>query len=158
LSTSSPEEALDGWLGSLHIAAKKGNDLIVRVLLQQGNLDCDERDSDGRTALMHAVIEGHEAVVRSLLAHGARVGEVDRDRRSAIHLAVLYQREGILRDLLSQGEQGLDVNGYDVAGWTPLHIAIERNFEVGIILLLQAGANLGSKARKCPFLAKENRS
>jgi ankyrin repeat protein len=92
--------------------------------------------------------------VRSLLAHGARVGEVDRDRRSALHLAILHRRESVLRILLSQGEQGLDVNGYDVSGWTPLHIAIERDFEVGTTLLLQAGANLGSKARKCPFMGK----
>lgn len=151
LSTSSPADAVDGWLGTLHIAAQKGNDSIVRLLLEQGTFDCNEKDSDGRTPLMYAAMEGHEAIVRLLLAQGARVGEVDRDRRSALHLAVLHKRESVLRILLAHGEQGLSIDAYDVAGWTPLHIAAHRDFEAGMVLLLQSGANLHSKARKCPF-------
>jgi hypothetical protein len=155
LSTASPAEALDGWLSTLHIAAQKGHDSIVRTLLQHGNLDCNERDSDGQTPLMHAVTGGHEAVVRLLLAHGARISEVDRDRRSALHLAVMHRRERVLRILLEQREQGLSIDGYDVAGWTPLHMAVDRDFEAGMVLLVQSGANLHSKARKCPFAGKD---
>lgn len=73
-----------GWLSTLHIAAQKGNDRIVRVLMQR-SVDCNEKDSDGRTPLVYAVIEDHEAVVSSLLAHGARLSEVDREGRSALH-------------------------------------------------------------------------
>lgn len=155
LSTSSPGDELDGYVGTLHIAAQTGNEAIVQILLRQGNVDCNDRDSDGKTALMYAVAKGHEAVVRLLLAQGARIREVDRDGRSALHLAVLHRREGVLRILLAHGEQGLSVNEYDVAGWTPLHMAIEREFEAGTKLLLQNGANLQSKARKCPFLGVE---
>jgi hypothetical protein len=155
LSTASPEEALDGWVSTLHIAAQKGHESIVRTLLQHGNLDCNERDSDGQTPLMHAVTGGHEAVVRILLAHGARIGEVNRDRRSALHMAALHRRESILRILLEHREQGLSIDGYDVAGWTPLHMAVDRDFEAGVVLLVQSGANLHSKARKCPFAGKD---
>lgn len=124
----------------------------MRTLLQHGNLDCNERDSDGQTPLMHAATGGHEAVVRLLLAHGAHVADVNRDRRSAVHLAVLHRREGVLRVLLEQRELlGLGVDGYDVAGWTPLHMAVDRDFEAGVVMLLRSGADLHSKARKCPL-------
>ncbi|KAH6637286.1 ankyrin repeat-containing domain protein [Chaetomium tenue] len=154
LSTAPPEASLDGWIGTLHIAAQGGNEGIVRMLLQQGQVDCNEQDSDGRTALMHAVIEGHEAVVRLLLAHAARVGDLDRDRRSALHLAILHRRESILRVFLDCGDPGLDLDAYDIAGWTPLHMAVERGFTVAVELLLQNGANMDTKARKCHLMGR----
>ncbi|KAK3303742.1 ankyrin repeat-containing domain protein [Chaetomium strumarium] len=154
LSTAPPSEALDGWIGTLHIAAQRGNEGIMRMLLQKGKVDCNEQDSDGRTPLMYAVIEGHEAMVRALLAHGARVGDVDRDRRSALHLAILHRRESVLRVLLSHDEPGLDLDAYDVAGWTALHMAVERDFAAAVELLLQNGANLDTKARKCHLMGK----
>ncbi|KAL2130931.1 hypothetical protein VTI74DRAFT_5756 [Chaetomium olivicolor] len=156
LSTASPHAALDGWVGTLHIAAQRGNHAMVRMLLQLGDVDCNERDSDGRTPLMCAVIEGHEDIAKLLLASGARPGEVDRDRRSALHYAVLYRREGALRMLLERREPGLGVDDYDIAGWTPIHMAIDRNFTAGLQLLLQNGANSQSKARKCPFARKQD--
>lgn len=149
----------DGWIGSLHIAARKGRDRMVEVLLEQEDADCDEKDSDGRTPLMHAVIEGHDAVARVLVAHGAHVGEVDRDARSALHWAALRRREDMLRMLLERRDSSVegdhvDVDAYDDAGWTPLHTAIHQDFEAGVRMLLQAGATLASKAHKCPLARK----
>lgn len=149
----------EGWLGSLHIAASKGSDRMVEMLLQQG-LDRDERDSDGRTPLMHAVIRGHEAVARILLARGASLGAVDKDARSALHWAALYRRDEILRILLEKRGSGdgggdrLDVDAYDDSGWTPLHMAIHQDSEAAVRMLLEAGACLNSKAQKCPFARK----
>ncbi|KAI0178668.1 ankyrin repeat-containing domain protein [Hypoxylon sp. FL1284] len=165
----------EGWLGSLHIAAAKGLDRMVQVLLQRrGGAGRDERDSDGRTPLMHAVIRGHEPVVRTLLAHGARLAPVDRDARSALHWAALYRRDGLLRVLLERrggrqrrrgegdkddGGEGddedvLDINAYDDSGWTPLHIAIYQDSEAAVCALLDAGACLDYKAHKCPLSMK----
>ncbi|KAI9688390.1 MAG: hypothetical protein M1822_001339 [Bathelium mastoideum] len=146
----------DGWLSTLHIAAQKGNDRIVRTLMQC-SIDCNEKDSDGRTPLMYAVVGNHEAVVSTLLAHGARLSEVDREHRNALHWAVLYRRENVLRVLLerySERVQELDIDAYDHAEWTPLHMAVERGFESGVLMLLQCGANLNFKARKCPYTGK----
>ncbi|KAG8169586.1 hypothetical protein KVR01_000331 [Diaporthe batatas] len=46
-----------GWLNALHIAAMRGNTMIVRCLLQQ-HMDPNSRDSDGLTPLMHASAGG----------------------------------------------------------------------------------------------------
>lgn len=137
-----------GWLSSLHIAAQKGHDKIVRVLLER-NMDCNEKDSDGLTPLMHAAIQGHDRVTILLLSHGACIGQVDSQGRSALHWAILHRREVLLKMMLNScvGERA-SIDGYDSAGRTPLHIAVEMGFEAGVQILLQFGANLHHRARK----------
>ncbi|KAH6886252.1 ankyrin repeat-containing domain protein [Thelonectria olida] len=139
-----------GWLSTLHIAARRGHERIVRTLIEH-DIDCNEEDSDGRTALIHAAIDGHEPVARALLAQGAVISHVDRRRRSALHWAVLGGHEAVLCVLLEHyaerdWEHGIDA--YDELGWTALHIAVEKDFEAGVVMLLQAGADLHAKARK----------
>ncbi|TVY90479.1 Ankyrin repeat domain-containing protein, partial [Lachnellula willkommii] len=141
-----------------HIAARKGNDPILALLIQQ-NADLNSKDNDGRTPLVYAVIEGHHRIVTTLLAHGARIDEVDCDDRSALHWAVLHQREEILKLLLQRKEeQGLDVDAYDFSGWTPVHMAVHAEFVEGVRMLLECGANIGFKARKCPYAEKAEKA
>jgi hypothetical protein len=137
-----------GWQSTLHIAAQRGHERIIRLLLER-NIDCNEKDSDGLTPLIHATIQGHEAVVSLLLAHNAYIGEVDGQCRTAIHWAVLQRREAVLRILLSSctGEQPF-IDTYDKSGKTPLHLAVDMGFESGVQALLQCGANLHCKALK----------
>lgn len=136
------------WLSPLHMASHKGHETIVRLLLSQVNVDCNEKDSNGMTPLMVAVVKGHENVVSTLLNHGARVEEVDTSLRSALHWAVFYQHGAVLQTLLQHvhGGQSL-VNAYDRSGNTPLHTAIWVGFEAGVQILLSAGADVSIKAR-----------
>ncbi|KAH8690748.1 ankyrin repeat-containing domain protein [Talaromyces proteolyticus] len=143
-----------GWVGSLHIAAQRGHEQILRVLILRSDMDVNEQDSDGRTPLIHAVIEDHESIVRLLLEQGARIGIFECDDRSAIHWAVLRRNVRILVLLLNhrlEHEPSLVIDTYDKTGWTPLHMAIERGFEPGMVLLLQMGADINAKAHKCPY-------
>ncbi|KAL7782530.1 ankyrin repeat-containing domain protein [Trichoderma ceciliae] len=138
-----------GWLGALHMAARRGHGGIVRLLLHN-HMDINERDSDGLTPLMHAVAGGHEEVVNLLLAHGACLGDVDNHRRSVLHWAVLTYREPLLRLLLEHAvtDDPLLMDGYDDTGCTPLHVAIDSSFELGVSILVEFGVNLHSRARK----------
>ncbi|KAK7972312.1 ankyrin repeat-containing domain protein [Apiospora saccharicola] len=150
----------DAWMNPLHAAAQRGRDRIVRLLLQHGS-EPDETDSDGLTPLMHAVVGGHVAVATLLLSHGAQVvpGALDRRRTAStpLHLAVLHQRENLLRLFLShmaqqerRGSSSSLINSHDEMGRTPLFIAIDLNFEPGVVLLLQHGADLKQKLRIPP--------
>lgn len=154
------EAVLEGvdtrWQGALHIAAQTGNLRILQTLMR-GNADCDEKDSDGRTPLIHAVVQDHQDVALMLLGHGARLDEADYLMRTALHYAVLHQRESMLRLLLRHyvdGSPDPDIDAKDTSGWTALHMAINKGFEEGVTMLLQSGANLHTKARYCPFTAE----
>ncbi|KAM7191815.1 Ankyrin repeat-containing domain protein [Rhypophila sp. PSN 637] len=139
------------------------------MLLQRHHLQplINEPDSNGQTALMHAVQGGFEDVVLTLLDAGATVGSVrDKHGQTALHCAVLKRRRTILRYLLDKGNQNkrndngqdgesdrrtvMDVDVYDYEGLTPLHRAIDSGFEAGVELLLEFGANLASRIRATP--------
>lgn len=150
-SSSSSSDAR--WGGAMHIAAQQGHEKIVRVLIAR-NSDRNERDSDGHTPLIHAVVQDQEAVVFTLLGHGARLSGLDRQDRSALHYAVLHQRENMLKILLphyKNNPQRLQIDAKDESGWTPLHMAIYKGFEPGVDLLLHYGASLNTKAAFCPY-------
>jgi hypothetical protein len=75
-----------GWASSLHMAAQKGHDRIVRVLLQHSTENnVNVPDSEGRTPLICATIGGNKDVVALLLAGGALLSCVDHFHRSAIY-------------------------------------------------------------------------
>lgn len=131
------------------MAAQKGQDRIVRALLQH-SIDCNERDSDGLTPLMHAVIGGHADVVQSLLMRGASIGNFDGQQcPSAVHLAVLHRRENLLGLLLNHClEDRALLDSYDHSGKSPLHVAIDTDFEAGVLMLLQFGADPQRRTRR----------
>lgn len=141
-SISLGEKEASGWLSPLHVAARKGYDGIVRILLQH-NVDCEEKDSDGLAPLIHAVIGGHETVVRSLLSHGARICNGDGQQcSSALHLAALHGHGNLLRILSDHClRERSPIDCSDELGRTPLHVAVDIGFEMGVLILLQSGAN-----------------
>lgn len=148
------------WLGPLHLAASKGHDRIVQMLLKHRQ-PVDSPDSNGQTALMHAVQGGFEDVVRCLLDAGAAVDSVDKRGRTALHWAVMKRRRRLLARLLEYGNvnssgntEGEDerrrmvsVDVYDDEGQTPLHRAIHSGFEAGVEVLLEFGADMACRAR-----------
>lgn len=131
------------------MAARKGRDKIVRTLLQH-NADCNLRDGDGLTPLLHAVIGGYPETVTLLLSHGARIELVDDQSRTALHWAAAQKQGAALRSLLeNSGDKSPIIDKYDDSGMTPLHIAVDGDFEAGVQLLLQFGASVHCQVRQC---------
>lgn len=137
-----------GWQSPLHIAAQKGHDGIIRMLLGV-KTDCEEKDSDGLTPLMLAVIGGHDSAVATFLAHGVRIGNYDHHRRTALHWAIMRKRETALKALLVYcGGEKSWIDFFDDQGRTPLHLAISMGFEQGVKLLLEYGADATCRTSK----------
>ncbi|KAM3502073.1 hypothetical protein MY10362_005100 [Beauveria mimosiformis] len=147
-----------GWISTIHIAVQSGNERILGMLLRQDTDGINCPDSNGRTPLFHGAIQDNEPVVQMLLAHGARIGLLDKEGRSPLHWAVLYRRLEVLRTLLEHWNKyerdSFDIDAHDNVGWTPLHLAVERRFEAGVLLLMQVGANIKARAKMCPHTGK----
>ena len=129
---------------ALHRSARDGKVDTVVDLLRDG-ADKDALDTFGATPLMHAVEEGHLAVVNTLLNSEADVTLVcDRDdgiggECNALHLATYGRHLGVVNALLSKGA---DKDWRGAYGMTALMIAA-RNSDLPIVrCLLAKGADV----------------
>jgi hypothetical protein len=129
------------WIGALHIAVQRGHIRIVRVLIQHG-VDCNQKDGEGLTPLIHSIISDLEDLLSLMIQHGARISETDNHSRNAVHWAVSQRREALLKVLLEHcsGDQTV-MECHDLSGKTPLHIAVDIGFEAGVRILMEYGAN-----------------
>jgi ankyrin repeat protein len=71
------ETRKDGWT-ALMIASTKGEEELVRVLVENGAEVNKRKTGDGCTALMFAAAKGHTEIVRFLLLHHADVNTRNR--------------------------------------------------------------------------------
>jgi ankyrin repeat protein len=119
---------------ALIIASKAGNTGIVNALINAGaNVNLQDRAIDnhenqnaiGNTALMHAIIRGHNDITISLIiANGANLEICNWDNYNALLLACEYGREEIVANLL---EHGVDMNVLTIYhGYSPITIALKN--------------------------------
>ena len=111
---------------------KHGNE---RLTLFVENTDVNAKDSDGMTALQHAIIKEYPQLLDKLLAHqDIEVNSTDGGGLTALHYAVLQRSESAVKGLLAH--EGIDVNIKDGGGLTPLHRAVLERYGVGVKALL----------------------
>lgn len=110
----------------------------IAQLLERG-CGIDEIDEDGRTALMHAAIDGQSEISNFLIAKGAKVNVQDGQGWTALHFAIQNGHNEIAFDLLDNGALA---NLRDVHGNSPLFRAVfARADQTLISKLVKAGAD-----------------
>ncbi|MGI9241400.1 MAG: ankyrin repeat domain-containing protein [Verrucomicrobiales bacterium] len=158
-------------LTPLHVAASRGQDEIIRLLIDRG-ADIEGPTEKGEwSPLVFAAYRGHPGAVEALIAGGAGVGEADGN---PIHFAGQRKHKEICRLLVEHGavddlvdasahdllelfraaysydaeavEQILDshpelVHGKDRNGRTPLHEVCTQGDTKTARVLLRAGAD-----------------
>jgi ankyrin repeat protein len=127
----------DTWL---YRAAAEGQEVVVRLLLENG-ADVKSKDgSDGRMPLSRAATNGHEAVVKLLLEKGADPESKDHYYgRTPLSWAAENGHEAVVKLLLEKGADPESKDHY--YGRTPLSWAAEKGHEAVVRLLLEKGAD-----------------
>ena len=137
-------------------ASEKREEATVKLLLAMDGVEANSADKYGWTPLQRASGNGHDAVVRLLLAHGAGLEAKDKDGRTPLQQAISNGHEVIVKLFL---EQGAELEVKDKNGQTPLLWASKNGHEAVVKLLLERGAELEATDRKSrtPLLwASEN--
>ncbi|CAI5720487.1 unnamed protein product [Hyaloperonospora brassicae] len=170
----------------LHWACASGRLNVAEFLLTRARASLDVQDDAGWTPLMSAASAGHAEIVGLLLSSGAsaELGNVNgqiplhyhRGRREIAELLLDYTADvnhadttgstplmralggkpslAIIAQLV---EHGAKVDGRDVDGNTPLHLAISEGHEDIARYLLEHGADPSAKnneGKRCVDLAK----
>ena len=118
-------------------ASRRGHEGVVRVLLEQGDVNSDIPGTKyGSAPLLWAAENGHEGVVRILLERN----DVNPDKRDSLSrtpllLASLNGHEGIVRMLLER--DNVNPNTLDRGRRTPLSWASRRGHEGVVRMLLE---------------------
>ncbi len=122
----------------LHVAAKAGRWVVVKLLLKHG-ADINALDSEGRTPLYNAVMAGRTQVAEMLIKRGAKF---DSDQLLLEAVSNRIVDRDVFRFLL---HQGADINVVTEQGETPLHIAVKRGYRVISKILIGNGADINAR-------------
>ena len=131
----------------LHVAASVGHVQVVKYLLQGGAKREVQRPAELSrfgswcTPLHLACQKGHLEIVKVLHQHGANIDAVSEDHRgiSVLHKAVINHHVDIIKYLISQG---VTMNVFDRASFSPLHMAAEHGYTDIMDLLLKRGSEV----------------
>ncbi|KKO99367.1 hypothetical protein THAR02_08530 [Trichoderma harzianum] len=130
----------------LMCAAENGDVNVAEVLITAG-ADPNFKGELGEvnsTALLLAVGQGHEAVVKLLLASGAKVNLSNGhwSDKAALHIAAI-EGHGVIVELLLAAGAIPDIRDND--GQTPLWHAAGKGYEAVVKSLIAAGADLNHR-------------
>lgn len=121
-------------ISGLVIAAKNGDIDMMCQLLQQNNVNVDEKDGDGYTALHWACDYGNDRIVSLLLRAGADVNIKDSDSQSPLIWACDKGHEVIVKILLKSNE--IDINIISDQGYSALICSTINGYTSIVQLLL----------------------
>jgi ankyrin repeat protein len=120
---------------------------IVAFLLGKG-IDINQKDEDGRTALMEASFYGHAEIVKMLLEkQNIDINQIDEDGKTALMWASEGGHKEIVKMLLEK--ENIDINQTDEDGMTALIWASDKgNVEILEMLLEKTNIDINQKDDK----------
>lgn len=119
----------------LHIVSELGYEVIVQKLTENGAVNTDATDEEGRTPLSLAAGAGHLNIVKQLIGKGrVLLNSKDKKGRTPLFWAAANGHEDVVRLLL--GYEGIEADSNDMAGSTPLYWAVNLGKETLVRLLL----------------------
>jgi ankyrin repeat protein len=120
---------------ALGLAVRERSDHVVDALLKHPQLDVNQRNSVGETALMFAALQGRLELVDRLIAHRANVTQ---DGWNPLHYAATGPEPKVVALLL---RKGAPIDARSPNGTTALMMAARHGSEQSVTLLLERGAD-----------------
>ncbi|KAG8291376.1 putative ankyrin repeat protein RF_0381 [Homalodisca vitripennis] len=124
----------------LHYATKENFSRGLDLLLERG-VNVNQEDKFKITPLVWPVRRGNIDFVEKLTARGANVDYKDEHGESLLHYAVRCGSVSIVK-MLAKGDI---VNGRNIHGQTPLHLAAKLEIKETVEILLAEGADVNCK-------------
>ncbi|RPA72062.1 ankyrin [Ascobolus immersus RN42] len=128
---------------SIHLAALKGYDDVIEILLGCSGLDMEARTAGGATALYLAAEAGHLSTVKLLVSRGVKVDAAhSKKRETPLFTATRYGHHDIVEFLLDH-QASPDSRCY--YGRTPIMLAAETLKPETAMMLLERGADITAR-------------
>ena len=129
----------------LMIASQKGNDNIVRMLIEAGADVNGAHTELGNVPLVYAIYYDKDSVVHALLEAGANVNAATNKGGTLLMVASQKGNDSIVRALLGAGA---DVNAKNTKGESPLTLAADMSNDNIVDMLISAGADVNTTNTK----------
>jgi len=142
-----PQIAQPIWFPTLVKACRDGNAEKVQRLLAGGH-DKNEKDDDGRSALLHACWAGKIECGKLVIAAGAELENCVTDGMRPIHKAAMMEDGAggpLVKCLI---DAGADKEAMTRGGWFPLYIAAFSGFMDVAKVLVESGANIDQQSKQ----------
>lgn len=137
-SGGSPNKRVDDGRTLLIVAAKYGDEKMVKILLEAG-ADPNMALPNGKTPLFIAAWNGHESTVQALLQAGADPNMATPEGETPLMRAIKDGHESIVRFLLQASADPQQIRTSD--GATALFIAAQGGHSAIVSMLAKAGVN-----------------
>lgn len=111
-------------------------------LLKSYNIDINQKNQAGDTALIISVIKGYQNIAKSLIYANAKINEKDNIGFSAFIWAALTGQENMLKLLI---DAGANINDSDKDGESALMYAVKYNHKNIVELLINYGVDINQK-------------
>lgn len=134
------------WMGvtPLMWAAIRSSHTYINLLLSRG-ARIDLTDSEGRTALHHAVRAGSLECVRALLNACADMNIADNIGFTPLHDAGYSICASEVKHIITLlCDYGADLEARDANGWTPLYFATDWGQHGAVVTFLECGADVNA--------------
>jgi ankyrin repeat protein len=128
-----------------HIPIRKGLIEVIKLMTKTFNLNVNDKDFLGRTALHIAVEAGQLEVIKYLLDEcHADIDSQTNENHSPLSIAVLKGHKHVIDYFINTYD--MDINFKTILGETPLHAAVRnRTNAIDIEYLINKGADINAK-------------